>query len=79
MQQTRVCLTNFAKALTSGLCGMRVYTIDYTACKSHYEHKDEPRQMPLVYTDVGKINQVGRLCSIVLAEIRKVLRHRFII
>ena len=59
MQQTRVCLTNFAEALASGVCGMRVYTIDYTACESRYEHKDEPRQMPLIYTHVGRINQVG--------------------
>ena len=45
---------------------MRVCTIDYTVRESHYEHKDKPRERPLVYTHVGRINQVDRLSSIII-------------
>ena len=31
--------------------------IDYAACKSRYQHKDEPHERTLVYNRVGRINQ----------------------
>ena len=45
--------------------------------ESRYEHKNE---RPLIYTRVGRINQLDRLSSIiyqVLAQIHKILRHGF--
>ena len=71
-------LRNFAESLAIVLRGSRVYAIDYTACKSRYEHQDESRQMPLVYTRVVRINQVDRLSSIILSASRDLQSFRFI-
>ena len=60
-----MCLRNFAKSLAIVLRGSRVYAMDYTARESRYEHQDESRQTPLVYTCVVRINQVDRLSSII--------------
>ena len=65
MQQTRVCLRNFAKSLAAVLRGSQVYVIDYTARESCYEYQDASRQTPLIYTRVVRINQVYRLSSII--------------
>ena len=37
----------------------------YTAHKSRYKHKDEPHERPLMYTHVGRINQIDRRSSII--------------
>ena len=60
-----MCLRNFAESLAIVFRGSRVYAIDYTARESRYEHQDESRQTPLVYTRVVRINQVDRLSSII--------------
>ena len=49
-----MCLRNFAESLAIVLRGSRVYTIDYTARKSRYEHQDESCQTPLMWLELIK-------------------------